>query len=248
MESDPQTVMVVDDEDPVRESARAALEARGFAVLTARNSVEALLLSNHHRGPIHLLVTDLSMPPYMDGQELARALQEMRPGLRVLYLSAQEPDALALDGLEGGRTGFLVKPFAAEALAARARDILAGPGPEAASPEAGAPRSILMMVPEAEVRASVAGLLRGEGYQVIEVRNIGEALTVSQWHVGPIGLLLADRVAWARLPGEFPERLGQIRPEMRILCASISDALEAPLGERVRRALEEWGLEAQDGA
>ena len=92
MEKGGTTLLVVDDEEEVRSHARAVLEKHGFTVLTARNSVEALLLSNHHGGPIRLLITDLSMPPYMDGASLAKTLRGTRPGLRVLFLSSQGPD------------------------------------------------------------------------------------------------------------------------------------------------------------
>ena len=247
------TIMVVDDEDEVREYARSVLESKGFQVLTARNSVEALLLSDHHGGPIRLLITDLSMPPYMDGFELARALQEVRPGLRVLYLSAKPPESLLSGGLgamdhdpASPAVSHLSKPFTPDMLVKRVGEMLVVPVPRPA-PEPRSCRSILMMVPEADVRTSVATLLREEGYLVLEVRNIGEALVLCQWHVGCIGLLLADREALSTLPSELRERLAQIRPEMRILCASVCYGMGSPLGERVKRALEEWGLEAQGG-
>lgn len=108
-------------------------------------------------------------------------------------------------------------------------------------------RTILIMVAEEGVRTRVAGLLRNEGYLVLEVRNIGEALKVCEWHVGRIGLLLADRHALEHMPSELRERMSQIRPGLRVLSASVSGDLDAPLGERVKRALEEWGLEARDG-
>jgi hypothetical protein len=131
-------------------------------------------------------------------------------------------------------------------LVSRVCELLAAPS-KPPVPQARNCRSILMMVPEADVRSSVASLLRDEGYLVLEVRNIGEALILCQWHVGCIGLLLADREALSNLPSELQERLVQIRPEMRILCASVCYGDESPLGERVKRALEEWGLEAQGG-
>lgn len=250
------TILLVDREADVRDHARGVLEGQGFGVLTARNSVEAILLSNHHGGPIRLLITGISLPPYMDGPDLARSLQETRPGLRVLYLLDGPPEPWSPVGGEPGPHGrYLSRPFTREQLVAGVMGVLSPP----ASAPAGAGgrqevRCILMMLSDAGVRMRVAALLREEGYLVLEARNAGEALSVCEWHVGSIGLLLADRTALDRLPGEIGERLAQIRPEMRILGASICAAPVAagedvpPLGERVRRALEEWGLEARGGS
>ncbi|HLP43403.1 MAG TPA: response regulator, partial [Fibrobacteria bacterium] len=116
-------VMVVDDEDLVREMARLALEAEGLVVLTARNGVEALLLAERHGGPIHLLLTDLSMPPYMDGLELARSLRCARPGLQVLFLSARGHEVpMPIDPDSGA--ALVAKPFTSETLVERVRAAL----------------------------------------------------------------------------------------------------------------------------
>lgn len=251
------TILVVDRDAGIRDYARGILEGQGFGVLTARNSVEAFLLSNHHGGPIRLLVTGIALPPYLDGPELARSLQETRPGLRVLFLSEEPPAPWSPVGGDPGLPGHcLPRPFTREQLVAGVAGLLspAAVAPEPAWTGRRQGRCILMMLSDAGVRRRVAALLREEGYAVLEARNAGEALSVCEWHVGSIGLLLADRGTLDRLPGEIGERLAQIRPEMRILGASVCAApagagTEAPpLGERVRRALEEWGLEARGGS
>jgi CheY-like chemotaxis protein len=242
-------VLVVDDEDRIRELCREALEAAGFRVLTARNSVEALLLSDRHGGPIRILVTDLSMPPYMDGASLSKTLALHRPGLRTLFLTAGGPEDILLRGpTDAGTEEVLPKPFRAEDLVAKARALaeprpLPGPGEDAA-----ARGTLLMLLPGEDLRSGLAGQLRLEGYLVLEARHAGEALSLVEWHEGGIGLLLTDRLAWECLPGEIRERLGEIRPGMRILCAPLLGEASASLGERVRQALEEWGLEARGGA
>jgi CheY-like chemotaxis protein len=256
MDSRNATILVVDREADVRNHARGVLEGQGFRVLTARNSVEAILLSNHHGGAIRLLITGLSLPPYLDGPDLARTLLETRPGLRVLFLSESPPEPWIPVGRDPEPPArYLPRPFTREQLVAGVTGMLFPPAP--APGEAFGirrdGRCILMMLPDSGVRMRVASLLREEGYLVLEARNAGEALSVCEWHVGSIGLLLADRGVLERLPGELRERLAQIRPEMRILGASVCGAAEAvgeevlPLGERVRRALEEWGLEASGG-
>lgn len=253
MEEAQAAVLVVDDEDCIREQAREALEAEGFRVLTARNGVEALLLSDRHAGPIRILVTDLSMPPYMDGASLAKALHEHRPGLRILYLTGGGPEDLLIEAAGGPESApheVLPKPFPPGDLVAKVRALSARrASPASADPDEDDPagRTLLVLLPQQDLRASVAGLLRGEGYPVLEARDVGEALSLAEWHAGRIGLLLADRLAWECLPGELRERLGEIRPGMRILCAPVLGEAAAPLGERVRQALEEWGLEARGG-
>jgi CheY-like chemotaxis protein len=262
----PGTLLVVDDEDGVRRAARAALEARGYTVLTARNGVEALLLAEHHRGEIHLLVTDLAMPPYMDGAALARALRGARPGIRVLFMAAagQAPGFASRGNRQGtlcpvpphdaADACFLAKPFTPESLVERVRDMLAEPvAPETREGadvlgEPGGKRAILVMAPHRDLRSSVAALLRDEGYQVLEVRHPGEALRVCEWHAGEIGLLLADRDAFRGVPEEVRERIAEVRPSMRVLSAAIPGPVQEPLGERVRHALEGWGLEARGGS
>lgn len=244
------TVLVVDDEDGIRELCRGALEAGGFRVLAARNSVEALLLSDRHGGPIRILVTDLSMPPYMDGASLSRTLTLHRPGLRTLFLTAGGPEDVLLEagGNAAGETrDLLPKPFRAEELLAKVRSLSSPPPAPAAEADPLRRRTLLMLLPQEDLRARVAGLLRDEGYLVLEARHAGEALSLAEWHAGGIGLLLTDRLAWECLPGELRERLAEIRPGMRILCAPVLGEAAATLGERVRQALEEWGLEARGG-
>jgi CheY-like chemotaxis protein len=244
------TVLLVDDEDRVRELARAALEAGGFRVITARNGVEALLLSDRHDGPIRILVTDTCMPPYMDGASLSRTLAEHRPGLRTLFLTDGGPEDILLDAGEnsaGEARGVLPKPFGADDLVAKVRS-LSAPRPRPPHGEDDpARRTLLMLLPREDLRAGVGGSLRAEGYLVLEARNVGDALAFAEWHAGGIGLLLTDRLAWECLPGELRERLAEIRPDMRILCAPVLREGPATLVERVRQALEEWGLEARGG-
>src|SRR5436853_22176 len=105
------TILVVDDEEKVRDHVRQALERMGFSVLVASNGVEALLMGGRHPD-IRLLIADVAMPPYMDGVELAKALRRRRPGLRVLYISGHPADAAVADETSEGRAAFLAKPFA----------------------------------------------------------------------------------------------------------------------------------------
>jgi two-component system, cell cycle sensor histidine kinase and response regulator CckA len=118
-----ETVLVVDDEPVVRAMMVRTLRETGYTVLDAKDGPAALALARGHAGPIHLLVTDLAMPG-VRGRELARAVAELQPGLRVLFVSGFPGDELERRGLlEAGRP-FLSKPFAPELLAAQVRQML----------------------------------------------------------------------------------------------------------------------------
>jgi len=118
-----ETVLLAEDEEGVRRFAREILSGNGYKVLEAGNGREALLLSEAHRGEIHLLLTDVVMPK-MSGRELTERIRPLRPDLRILYMSGYIDDAiLRQDVLEDG-VPFLQKPFTSEGLARKVREVL----------------------------------------------------------------------------------------------------------------------------
>ena len=118
-----ETVMLVEDEQVVREVVRQMLERQGYAVLVAGDGAEALALAERHEGVIDVLATDVVLPR-MSGRELADRLLPLRPGLRVLFMSGYTEDPAAWEGLEE-RKAFLQKPFTASDLDASLRGLLA---------------------------------------------------------------------------------------------------------------------------
>jgi PAS domain S-box-containing protein len=118
-----ETILLVEDEAGVRMLARTVLEAKGYTVLEARHSEEALALSGQHAGPIHLMVSDVVMPG-MSGRELAERVKSARPNMKVLYVSGYTDDAVVRHGVLESGTAFLQKPFTPNALARKVRETL----------------------------------------------------------------------------------------------------------------------------
>ena len=118
-----ETLLLVEDEDAVRELVEELLRDAGYEVLTASRPADALRAAADHAGPLHLLITDVVMPQ-MAGPDLARQLRALRPGLKVLYLSGYSPGIVADRGVLEDGAMFLQKPFSAEALEAKVRDTL----------------------------------------------------------------------------------------------------------------------------
>ena len=104
------TIVLVEDEDDVRELAREILAADGFTVLEAATPGEAVRAAERHPGPVDLLVTDVVMPE-MSGRELAVLLLARWPATRVLYISGYSQDAIAQHGVLDPGTTLLAKPF-----------------------------------------------------------------------------------------------------------------------------------------
>jgi PAS domain S-box-containing protein len=118
-----ETVLLVEDEDALRELARQVLEGHGYTVLEARSGVAALELAETHAGPIHLLVTDVVMPQ-MPGRELAEQLAVRLPALRVLFMSGYAEQAVLRHGVLGEGTAFIQKPFGPDSFLTKVREVL----------------------------------------------------------------------------------------------------------------------------
>jgi len=118
-----ETVLLVEDAAAVRAVTRQVLERQGYAVLEAPNGEAALHLAQKHRGPIHLLLTDVVMP-VMSGRQLADQLARARPDMKVLYASGYTDDSVVRHGVLEEGTAYLQKPFTPERLARKVRDVL----------------------------------------------------------------------------------------------------------------------------
>ena len=122
-----ETVLLVEDDDRLRELARSILEMKGYTVLEAPHGGEALLVCERHAGPIHLMLTDVVMP-HMNGRELYERLGGLRPDMKVLYMSGYTDEAIVHHGVLDEGTAFLPKPFSPAGLATKVREVLEGQG------------------------------------------------------------------------------------------------------------------------
>jgi CheY-like chemotaxis protein len=121
-----ETVLVVEDAEPLRALIREFLKFGGYTVLEAENGNEAIQIAGAFGGPIHLLLTDVVMPR-MGGQQLAEQLMSIRPAMKVLYMSGYPSDGIANSGILSAGVVLLEKPFTREILSRRVRQVLDDP-------------------------------------------------------------------------------------------------------------------------
>ena len=117
-----ETVLLVEDEDALRALLREVLESLGYRVLEAGLGAEALRIAREHRGPIHVLLTDLVMPQ-MTGRELADRLSCLRPDLKVLFMSGYGVGAAPRQEIPSDGA-YIEKPFTADAMGGAIRALL----------------------------------------------------------------------------------------------------------------------------
>ena len=114
---------MVEDDETLGRAARRILAAAGYKVLTAADGDEALLICAQHAGDVHLILTDVVMPR-MSGKALVEELSQLRPSLKILYMSGYTENAIALHGVLATGTHFLGKPFTMAALTQKVREVL----------------------------------------------------------------------------------------------------------------------------
>ncbi len=123
-ESNDATILLAEDDAPVRELVRTMLSKKGHTVLCAANGEEALEMASTHAGTIDLLLTDVVLPG-LNGREVAERLRAARPDLKVLYMSGYTDDAILRRGILAQRSSLIQKPFSAADLTNRVSELLA---------------------------------------------------------------------------------------------------------------------------
>ncbi len=118
-----ETILVVEDEDAVRQIVLLSLQMIGYRVLSASSARAALEIAASHPGPIHVLLTDVVMPE-LGGRALSERLRAQRVETKVLYMSGYTDDAVVRHGVEAATVAFLQKPFTPQGLAKKLRELL----------------------------------------------------------------------------------------------------------------------------
>jgi CheY-like chemotaxis protein len=127
--ADTPTILVVDDEEDLRDIMRRMLQRKGYAALVAGDPDEAISVCRDHPGDIDVLVTDLTLPGGKSGGELAGTIIEMRPGTGVVFISGLPKDIAVTKGLVGDDALLVKKPFTADVLLEALKRVLGeGPG------------------------------------------------------------------------------------------------------------------------
>jgi two-component system cell cycle sensor histidine kinase/response regulator CckA len=118
-----ETILLVEDEDVVRDFASKVLGRHGYAVHAVAEPSRALEHALAHRGVIDVLLSDVVLPE-MNGRALAERIQELHPEVKILFMSGYTDNAIVHHGVLDEGMWFLQKPFSAQALVERVRDLL----------------------------------------------------------------------------------------------------------------------------
>lgn len=121
-----ETILLVEDEAAVRRVTARMLETLGYRVLCASDGPEALRVIEEELGPLHLLLTDVVLAGGMHGRELADRAHTLKPNLKVLYISGYTSDVTILHGVLDQGIALVQKPFAADTLGRKMRQVLDG--------------------------------------------------------------------------------------------------------------------------
>jgi PAS domain S-box-containing protein len=118
-----ETILLVEDQEQVRNVASGILGRRGYRVVVAQSAREALLLCEKQRAGIQLLLTDVVMPD-MGGAELAQRMATMQPDMKVLFMSGYTDDSIVRHGVLQSEMAFLQKPFTPDSLLRKVREAI----------------------------------------------------------------------------------------------------------------------------
>jgi DNA-binding response OmpR family regulator len=200
-----ETILVVEDSAEVRRFIRIALLRLGYKVLEAASAEQAVAACRKSTDRIDLLVTDLILPDSA-GQDVAKLLTEARPDLRVLYISGYTQDFAGIEGVPRTGIEFLQKPFAADTLGLRVREILRGH-----------PR-ILVVDDDPAVTRFVSQVLRQAGFEVLTAEEGKQALSIVNRQ--SVDLVITDLVMPVQEGLETIRALRKTMPSLAIIAMS----------------------------
>ncbi|MEZ4614943.1 MAG: response regulator [Caldilineaceae bacterium] len=118
-----ETILLVEDDDMVRNLAQAALRWYGYNIVATENGDQAIAICQHTTDRIHLLLTDIVMPG-MNGTQVADTLTSLKPDVAVLFMSGYTASIIVHHGVLNDRTELIEKPFSPDQLARKVRSVL----------------------------------------------------------------------------------------------------------------------------
>jgi PAS domain S-box-containing protein len=172
-----ETILVVEDEANLRYLARQFLEKQGYKVVEAADGAVAMQIAVAHEGVIHLLLTDVIMPG-MNGRELAQRISEIRPNIKILYMSGYTENVVGHNGMLDAGVRLLQKPFNLRDLKSKVREVLdATPTPPEVAMSMQLSQTSHALPPR---EASPSRAQRFQLHLPLRYRRLGE----KQWHEG----------------------------------------------------------------
>jgi signal transduction histidine kinase/CheY-like chemotaxis protein len=209
-------ILVVEDDEHVREGAADILRELGYQVLSAENAEAALRQFEEGADP-QLLFTDVVMPGPIPTREFTRQVQQMRPGIRILYTSGYAQNAIVHNGRLDDDAFLLSKPYRKDELARKIRGVLAAP-PQPLRPDG--PISKVLVVEDIPIiRMATMDMIAQIGLRAAEAGDGSEALALLE-RDPEIAILLTD----LGLPGmngrQLVEKARALRPGLKVIIAS----------------------------
>jgi PAS domain S-box-containing protein len=220
-----ETVLVVEDDDDVREVAVSMLTELGYRVVKARDAASALVVVDSGI-PIDLIFTDVMMPGTLRSPDLARKAKERLPNVAVLFTSGYTQNAIVHGGRLDAGVELLAKPYTREALARKIRHVLAnqaqkrvGQGPQHSANEKTFKNATVLLVEDDDlIRITTTEILSDIGWKVKEASTAQEALKILEKE--SVDILLTD----VGLPGVSGLQLARDvyarRPDLRLVLAT----------------------------
>jgi signal transduction histidine kinase/CheY-like chemotaxis protein len=222
-----ETVLVVEDDEPVRIAVRSMLYRAGYKVLEANNGADALIVSEQYAGRIHLLLTDVVMPR-LSGAQLARRLSGARPEMRVLYMSGYPRETLP-HGVPEGAPQVLAKPIAPDVLLSAVGEVLdaspaSRPQPDldarSARPAATRGERILHVDDEEALVLLTGRFLRRLGYRVTGFTDAREALRAFEAQPNDFDAVITDVTMHAMSGFDLVREVRRRRADMPVVVMS----------------------------
>ena len=204
-----ETILVVEDDDDVRAYTVNVLRDLGYRVIEAHDGLSALRLLERQGAPVELLFTDVVMPG-MSGRELADEARKIQPDLRVLYTSGYTRNAIVHGGRLDAGVEMIAKPFTADALAQKVRDML----------DRGRTGRVLIVAPDSHLRALVAEALSGLGFATMEAATSAEALSSLRSTAARFDIVVFDGDVDGRGVAAFMGEVRALRKDLPVVVAA----------------------------